>query len=222
MALRKKTLKVQTPRHPTAGRRQSAAVRFGLAQRNLISRLDEVATKVPQLPRSTSLSHDNIRKTQGDPLYLQSCKATLAVARQCRKSRHHHRRLPSKARNRPPKYPSQRDQRLRPRHHPQRRLSPPILRLRPNPLWQGATRAANQKRTHRRRPCHRLLAHRPTRRNDARLSMVLALVRTRSRHHLLCLRASRQRSARGRVSYLHSDGRAMGCRNGCTTMHMYM
>ena len=209
MASRKKTLKVRIREHPTADRRRSVAVRFGPAQRNSISCLGEAATKVLQLQRS-SLSHDNSRKIREDLLCLLPYRPILAAAHQCRnRYRHPHCHLPQNHRNRPSKHLPQRGQRQRQRYPQLRGQNRPTWRLSPNPLSQRAIRAANQNQIHRPRPCHKPIVQQPTRRNGAPLSMVVALVRTRSRHHLPCLRASRLRSASERVSYLRSGDRAI-------------
>lgn len=203
------------------GRRQSAAVQFGPVRRYSISCLDGAATKVPRLRRSRP-SHDNTRKTHGNPLCLLPCRPTPAVAHQCKnRHRHPHCRLLPKHQSRPPKHPSQRDQRLRLRHHPRRRPNPPISKLRQNPLWQRATRAANQKRIHHPRHCHKVIAQQRTRRNGARPSTVPALVRTGFLHHHLCLKVSRQRSASERVSYQRSGDEEVDAKR-CTTMHTHV
>ena len=221
MALRKKTLKVQIRGHPSADRRQLAAVQYGLAQRSSISSLDEAATKVLPLRRS-SLSHANNRKTRGDRLCLLPYRPTLAVAHQCRnRYRRPHFHLPQNHLNRRRRHLPQRGRRQRQRLPPRRGPSPPISKLHPNSLWQRATRAANQNQIHRLRPCHKLIAQQLTRRNGAPPSMVVVLVRTRSLRHLPCLKASRQRSASGRVSYLRSGDKEVDAKH-CTTIHMYL
>ena len=197
------------------------AVQFGPAQRNSISCLGEAATKVLQLQRS-SLSHDNSRKIREGLLCLLPYRPILAAAHQCRnRYRHPHCHLPQNHRNRPSKHLPQRGQRQRQRHPQLRGQNQPTWRLSPNPLSQRAIRAANQNQIHRPRPCHKPKVQQPTRRNGAPLSMVVALVRTRSLLHLPCLRASRLRSASERVSYLRSGDRAILLRL-CTTMHMYL